>query len=153
VFSPIVTDFIASSSVSSFIQDDGHFLLGLFYVTIKRAGRKANSNHGALHNVALMSPATRQKNTTNNAVEAKSSPPSPEPQLSELEDRTRDCMVGAIQYGSVMTQTQQSTTAITRIRYSTSIMRLTLITMFKLMLRLVVHGNAQYGYDYDATIN
>jgi hypothetical protein len=62
-------------------------------------------------------------------------------------------MVGAIQYGSVMTQTQQSTTAITRIQYSTSIMRLTLITMFKLMLRLVAHGTAQYGYDYDATIN
>jgi hypothetical protein len=121
VFSPIVTAFIASSSVSSFIQDDGHFLLGLFFFTIKRAGRQANSNRGALHNVALVSPATRQKNTTNNAVEAKSSPPPPEPQLSELEDRTRYCMVGAIQYGSVNMKTHHSTTVITRIRYSTSI--------------------------------
>jgi hypothetical protein len=68
-----------------------------------------------------------------------------------------------------MTQKKQSTTVteqeekqplvystdtmVTHIRYSTSIMQLTLITMFKLMLRLVVHGTAQYGYDYDATIN
>jgi hypothetical protein len=58
VFSPIVTDFIASSSVSSFIQEDGHLLLSSFIL--------------------------------------------------------------------------QST---------------------MLMLRLVVHGTAQYGYDYDAIIN
>jgi hypothetical protein len=78
-------------------------------------------------------------------------------------------MVGTIQCGLVMMQTQQSTTVteqeekqllvyttikmVARIRYSTSIMRLTLKTMFKLMLRLVVHGTAQYGYDYHATIN
>jgi hypothetical protein len=111
---------------------------------------------------------TTKKKTMNNAVEAKSSPPPPEPQLPELQDRTRDCMVGTIQPGSVMMQTQQSTTVteqeekqlvvystdkmVTCIWYCTSIMRLILITMFKLILRLVVHGNAQYGYDYDATI-
>jgi hypothetical protein len=81
-------------------------------------------------------------NTMNNAVEAKSSPPPPEPQLLELEDRTRDCIIDNIQYGLVMMQTQQSMTVteqgqgqedkqllvysadmmVTRIRYSTSIM-------------------------------
>jgi hypothetical protein len=79
-------------------------------------------------------------------------------------------MVGTIQYGWVTMQTQQSTTVteqeqeekqllvystdkmVTRIGYSTSITRLTLITMFKLMLRLVVHDTAQCGYDYDTAI-
>jgi hypothetical protein len=32
-------------------------------------------------------------------------------------------------------------------------MRLTLRTMFKLILRLLVHGTEGCGYDYDATID
>jgi hypothetical protein len=58
VFSPIVTAFFASVSVSSFIQEDGHLLIGLFYFAINRDGLQANINHGDQRTVARMRPAT-----------------------------------------------------------------------------------------------
>jgi hypothetical protein len=54
--------------VSSFVQDDGRLLLGLYYFTINRAGWQENINHGAQHSSYQHHHMTNN-NIRNNAVE------------------------------------------------------------------------------------